>query len=848
MSRFCVNCGTRLPDEAGFCPKCGTKIEIPSCPACGKEVDYESDFCIYCGSRLRPEPEPELEKEIIPEPVVSPRSDPVRTPPVEDRPQPQANPEPRQTDSEEKTATSTEEKEKRYLVVCRHPNPRLSLFVKMKYDIILGAEKLTIQDHKENGAASAEGKEIRYADLLFAEIDRVMNHWNLIICLALGWLLLLGSVMHPDKAIALFPFTLVVAFMCWTMYMPRIKLLYKNGEYEYISGRGKSHMSELCADIQKHITAQPDHWKAEKLSEIVEKKVSYYLPQFEKLEQGGKAKFNWAALFFNGGFFYYRKCGKAFWRLFGSFYIFAGVSVAVIAATCGAAMKSSENAELWWLGLGVVSLTTSIYSLICMIRGGKRFNGEYYQQCLLKMENQTITEKEKGTSIGKAIVFLVVVSLCAGLLGGVCGGVISRAVFEAFMSGMEDPIWSETENPTEPQPPIDTENPTTQEIRYEDYIVDENICLNIENWTEICVNIKYWDEKYDSTVAFAIFDVPDYADLESKTTFCHEALGLTARDAVLGFTADGQHICLHRGDQFPIALDNIPYDIVDVFRILDDESDTVQEFAMGAMHYMNMLYSGSASADPAYDAATVICLRDRGFYSFKHIPLSTYTLDGQEPLPASEKAVVLQRAVDLREQLRDAGDSEVLFDQLMNQYSQESRDENGNLYNPEGYIAAKGEMISEVEAGARALWINEISEPVESAYAYHIILRTEPDWASIITEIRAQLYAENSQPYITPSNVDVSELVGVWQDIEDSGNYLFIGYGDSTMKNAYAYVLMEDGVEVELTDGSGDYASGLIMSGSRLVYSIEIARYKTTLEVSIYTIGKYGLQGTTRRL
>ena len=119
-------------------------------------------------------------------------------------------------------------------------------------------------------------------------------------------------------------------------------------------------------------------------------------------------------------------------------------------------MKSSENAELWWLGLGVVSLTTSIYSLICMIRGGKRFNGEYYQQCLLKMENQTITEKEKGTSIGKAIVFLVVVSLCAGLLGGVCGGVISRAVFEAFMSGMEDPIWSETENPTESQTSVIT--------------------------------------------------------------------------------------------------------------------------------------------------------------------------------------------------------------------------------------------------------------------------------------------------------------------------------------------------------------------------------------------------------
>ena len=67
-----------------------------------------------------------------------------------------------------------------------------------------------------------------------------------------------------------------------------------------------------------------------------------------------------------------------------------------------------------------------------------------------------------------------------------------------------------------------------------------------------------------------------------------------------------------------------------------------------------------------------------------------------------------------------------------------------------------------------------------------------------------------------------------------TGSVIVEGCG---LKNAYAYVLMEDGVEVELADGSGDYASGLIMSGSRLVYSIEIARYKTTLEVSIYTIG-----------
>jgi len=40
---------------------------------------------------------------------------------------------------------------------------------------------------------------------------------------------------------------------------------------------------------------------------------------------------------------------------------------------------------------------------------------------------------------------------------------------------------------------------------------------------------------------------------------------------------------------------------------------------------------------------------------------------------------------------------------------------------------------------------------------------------------------------------------------------------------------------VELTEGSGDYASGLVMGyGSEPVYSIDIARYKATLEVSLY--------------
>lgn len=77
MAKFCVNCGTPLPDGAGFCPKCGAKVEVPHCPSCGKEVDFETEYCIYCGARLKEEPIPESKP--VTEPIQS-KEIPVATP------------------------------------------------------------------------------------------------------------------------------------------------------------------------------------------------------------------------------------------------------------------------------------------------------------------------------------------------------------------------------------------------------------------------------------------------------------------------------------------------------------------------------------------------------------------------------------------------------------------------------------------------------------------------------------------------------------------------------------------------------------------------------------------------
>ncbi len=77
---FCMNCGRELPPEAGFCPKCGTKVAIPVCPSCGKMVDSGDDFCLYCGVRLSQEPEPVPEPEPKLEPTPAPASEPEPAP------------------------------------------------------------------------------------------------------------------------------------------------------------------------------------------------------------------------------------------------------------------------------------------------------------------------------------------------------------------------------------------------------------------------------------------------------------------------------------------------------------------------------------------------------------------------------------------------------------------------------------------------------------------------------------------------------------------------------------------------------------------------------------------------
>ena len=53
MTNNCAKCGSALPEEAVFCPNCGSKVERPcKCASCGFILDSDAVFCSNCGSKV----------------------------------------------------------------------------------------------------------------------------------------------------------------------------------------------------------------------------------------------------------------------------------------------------------------------------------------------------------------------------------------------------------------------------------------------------------------------------------------------------------------------------------------------------------------------------------------------------------------------------------------------------------------------------------------------------------------------------------------------------------------------------------------------------------------------------
>ena len=153
---------------------------------------------------------------------------------------------------------------------------------------------------------------------------------------------------------------------------------------------------------------------------------------------------------------------------------------------------------------------------------------------------------------------------------------------------------------------------------------------------------------------------------------------------------------------------------------------------------------------------------DEYVYQTKHILFLTVDTDGTPDYNEAgeyvypsldEKTVAEKRALaeDILARLRAVEGEEQLelFDELMEEYSEDGRDKDGHI-DAAGYEAVLGAMVPGYEQGSLALDFGEISGIVESSYGYHIILRQEVEFRSAT----AEEYAEDYRAYLLEEKME----------------------------------------------------------------------------------------------
>ena len=134
------------------------------------------------------------------------------------------------------------------------------------------------------------------------------------------------------------------------------------------------------------------------------------------------------------------------------------------------------------------------------------------------------------------------------------------------------------------------------------------------------------------------------------------------------------------------------------------------------------------------DEATLQYLEDNGaddvYWSAKHILLMTIDRETREALDEDTVARKLDTATTLQAELAEVQDDKEALIALFDEYMDEYTEDDGYAYYPDGYVFGAGEMVEEFENAVKSLDKNYgLSDVVESAYGYHIILRQplQPD-------------------------------------------------------------------------------------------------------------------------
>ena len=202
-------------------------------------------------------------------------------------------------------------------------------------------------------------------------------------------------------------------------------------------------------------------------------------------------------------------------------------------------------------------------------------------------------------------------------------------------------------------------------------------------------------------------------------------------------------------------------EVYDQYKTINGLTDPTVELIYSQNSYYQNLMNALVNPEPTEEEL------NNYVYQTRHILLLTVDTEGTPVLqedgtyayPSLGEDVVAEKltlAQDILAQLRASDDPSTLFDELMNEYSEDS----GLAANPDGYLSTPGEMVSAYEQASFALGFGEISDIVESEYGYHIIIRDPvDDLASYADQWKEYQLSTLTQQWVDAADIQTLEVL-----------------------------------------------------------------------------------------
>ena len=266
----------------------------------------------------------------------------------------------------------------------------------------------------------------------------------------------------------------------------------------------------------------------------------------------------------------------------------------------------------------------------------------------------------------------------------------------------------------------------------------------------LAVNCAYLTQMYQA-------DVADYADQlkeDSKTVTAYYKI-LEAKCEELGCPlTDEQQTELNE------TLMSEGQEKYDQRKTINGLSDETMKFVYSINYFYDNVLNTTIGQPTEDDLNNYV-------YQTRHILLKTVDTegtptvqeDGSYAYPKLDEETINEKkalAEDILAQLNASDDPSTLFNDLMNEYSEDE----GLEQSPDGYTATLGQMVSAYEKAALELDYGQVSGIVESEYGYHIIIRDKvADTSEYVDKWREYKMGQQVDQWIADADIQSTETL-----------------------------------------------------------------------------------------